>query len=544
MARYVVRRLIQAIPILIGISVIAFFIVYSAPGDPFDRFRSNRVSPEVIENLRRVYGLDQPLPVQFFNWFTTFWTFPWDPTAWGYSITDGLPGPRQDLRADPQHAPADGDVALPDRRHRDPGRDPRRGQAVQLSPTRSIAVVATIGYALPTFWLGLILRQIFAQQLDLFPLFGKHTFGKEGDLLDLLWHLFLPVLTLDDRRRRRVEPLHAGVDAGGAAGRLHPDGEGQGPRLVAGHLQARPAERPDPDRDPARPDDPDPARRRRDHRGRLLLAGPRLPRASRRCTERDYPVVLAFAMIGGVDGHPRQPARRRPLRGRRPADQVLGATTMESTQTTPLARRRRAAVDEVDLTPVRTYWQLVRQRFVRHRLAVIAFFLMTILIIDGDRRSRSCPATPGRRRRSSGSTSRRRSTAPLGYDNLGINTFAAPDEGPPDVALHRLLGGRRHRPHRRDRRLHRRLLRRLGRQRAHALRRRRPVDPDLLPDRHARRLLGHRQRLGDHHRHRPDGLDDGRAARPGGVPLAARGRLRAGGQGARRRRPADRSCAT
>ena len=65
MATYVLRRLIQAIPILIGISVVSFFIIYSAPGDPTDRFRSDRVSPETIENLIRLYGLDKPLPEQF-----------------------------------------------------------------------------------------------------------------------------------------------------------------------------------------------------------------------------------------------------------------------------------------------------------------------------------------------------------------------------------------------------------------------------------------------------------------------------------------------
>ena len=80
-------------------------------------------------------------------------------------------------------------------------------------------VIATIGYALPSFVLGLLLRYIFAQQLDLFPLFGMNTFGKEGDILDLLWHLFLPVLTPHDRGRRRLEPLHAGVDARGPARR-------------------------------------------------------------------------------------------------------------------------------------------------------------------------------------------------------------------------------------------------------------------------------------------------------------------------------------
>jgi peptide/nickel transport system permease protein len=195
MARYVVRRLIQAIPIIIGISIITFFIVYSAPGDPFDRFRSNKVSPEVIENLRRVYGLDQPLPVQFFKWFTTFWTFPWDPTAWGYSITDGQPVRDKIFERIPSTLQLMGTslfltiiIAIP---------VGILGAVKQYSVAdKTIAVVTTIGYALPTFWLGLILRQIFAQQLDLFPLFGKNTFGKEGDILDLLWHLFLPVLTI------------------------------------------------------------------------------------------------------------------------------------------------------------------------------------------------------------------------------------------------------------------------------------------------------------------------------------------------------------
>lgn len=95
---------------------------------------------------------------------------------------------------------------------------------------------------------------------------------------------------------------------------------------------------------------------------------------------------------------------------------------MESTQTTPLAGAA-PAVDEVDLTPVRTYWQLVRQRFVRHRLAVIAFFLMTILVtmaiaipfISGD----AWKETSLQRINQPPSL-----TAPLGYDNLGINTFA------------------------------------------------------------------------------------------------------------------------
>jgi len=298
MARYVVRRLIQAIPIIIGISIITFFIVYSAPGDPFDRFRSNKVSPEVIENLRRVYGLDQPLPVQFFKWFTTFWTFPWDPTAWGYSITDGQPVRDKIFERIPSTLQLMGTslfltiiIAIP---------VGILGAVKQYSiADKTIAVVTTIGYALPTFWLGLILRQIFAQQLDLFPLFGKNTFGKEGDLLDLLWHLFLPVLTLTivgvagwSRYMRasmlevlRADYIRTAKAKGLASSRVifkHALRNALIPIVTLLGLTIP-----------------------------TLLAGAAITEAVfswpglgflgvSAVTERDYPVVLAFAMIGGV----------------------------------------------------------------------------------------------------------------------------------------------------------------------------------------------------------------------------------------------------
>ncbi len=95
---------------------------------------------------------------------------------------------------------------------------------------------------------------------------------------------------------------------------------------------------------------------------------------------------------------------------------------METTQSTALPAAA-PAVDEVDLTPVRTYWQLVRQRFMRHRLAVIAFFLMTILVT-------MAVAIPFLSGNAWAETSLERINqppsllAPLGYDNLGINTFA------------------------------------------------------------------------------------------------------------------------
>lgn len=195
MATYILRRLLQAIPIVIGISVISFLIVHLTPGSPVDKFRTPRVSPETINNLIRLYGLDQPLPTQFYKWFTKFWTFPFDNTAWGYSFTDGLPVRDKIFARIPSTLWLTGvsllvtvSVAVP------------IGvlQAVRQYSwsDKIITTFETIGYAMPTFWLGLILKQTFSVQLDLFPLFGQNSFGKQGDLLDLLWHLVLPVTTL------------------------------------------------------------------------------------------------------------------------------------------------------------------------------------------------------------------------------------------------------------------------------------------------------------------------------------------------------------
>ncbi|CAN5526196.1 ABC transporter permease [soil metagenome] len=72
MTSYLLRRLLGAIPLLLGILTIIFFIIHLAPGDPTARFFNPNVSPEVIEQMRRNLGLDQPLHIQYFRWVTAF----------------------------------------------------------------------------------------------------------------------------------------------------------------------------------------------------------------------------------------------------------------------------------------------------------------------------------------------------------------------------------------------------------------------------------------------------------------------------------------
>ena len=70
MGRYVVRRLIQMVPLLLGISLLIFLLIQAAPGGPEAVFleRSTFVDPEAIESFRRRLGLDQPLYIQYIRW--------------------------------------------------------------------------------------------------------------------------------------------------------------------------------------------------------------------------------------------------------------------------------------------------------------------------------------------------------------------------------------------------------------------------------------------------------------------------------------------
>jgi peptide/nickel transport system permease protein len=72
MITYLLRRLLGAIPLLLGILTLIFFIINIAPGDPTARYFNPNVAPEVIEQMRRNLGLDQPLHIQYFRWLTSF----------------------------------------------------------------------------------------------------------------------------------------------------------------------------------------------------------------------------------------------------------------------------------------------------------------------------------------------------------------------------------------------------------------------------------------------------------------------------------------
>ena len=205
MGSYVIRRIIQAIPILFGISILIFGIVQLAPGSPVDRFRVPRVPPEQIEALIRLYGLDKPVPEQYVAWITAFVQV-WRVDAWGFSFIDGRP-------------------VLSNIMERLPATLLLMTTALVVTiifsvPIGILAAVkqyswtdkiitsfATIGYAIPSFLLaiyvwyigGIILRDLtgslFGYEFG-FPLFGRQSLGSDGDPIDIAFHLVLPVTAL------------------------------------------------------------------------------------------------------------------------------------------------------------------------------------------------------------------------------------------------------------------------------------------------------------------------------------------------------------
>ena len=194
MAGYLFRRLFQAVPILLGVAVISFGLVHLAPGEPIDRFRTPTVRPEQLEGLIRLYGLDKPLAEQFWSWITTYVQV-WRPEAWGYSFLDGQPVLHKIIERLPATLLLGGTALLLTVLVAIPLGILAAVKQYSLAD-RIISSLATVGYAIPAFLLGLYLLFFGGVVLGWFPLFGLNSFGREGDPVDMAWHLVLPVTSL------------------------------------------------------------------------------------------------------------------------------------------------------------------------------------------------------------------------------------------------------------------------------------------------------------------------------------------------------------
>lgn len=179
------RRLLQLVPVAIGITIVVFFMLRLIPGDPVRIMLGSRATPEAIESLQRSLGLDKPIWEQYLLFVrnllrgdlgvsllyrqpvTELVLERLPATLWlvGYSaaLAVAFTLPLAVLSARRKDTPVD--------------------QVIRGGTLLSLAT--------PSFWMGIIFMMVFSLRLDLFPVSGL------GDgFLDRLYHLFLPALTI------------------------------------------------------------------------------------------------------------------------------------------------------------------------------------------------------------------------------------------------------------------------------------------------------------------------------------------------------------
>ena len=180
MLKYIIKKLLLMIPVLLGLTIIVFLILHLAPGDPVHQVVGPNVTPEVYENVRRSMGLDRPLIMQYFDYLGNLLKGDLgssilqhrpvaDIVMERFPITIGL-GVRALLLSFLIAVPV-GIIAAVN----------RNKLADYLAMTFALA-----GISMPTFWFGMLLLYFFAYKLRLFPISGYGTWK----------HLMLPVITM------------------------------------------------------------------------------------------------------------------------------------------------------------------------------------------------------------------------------------------------------------------------------------------------------------------------------------------------------------
>lgn len=190
MKRYILRRVLHLVPVLLGVSIVVFLVLQLAPGDPAEIMLGPEATQADLDRLRAELGLTEPLPVQYARWLAlvargdlgrSFWTRrPVLPevldrfqatlvlTSTGLLLSTVL------------------GIAL--------------GVASATRPNslldRVSALASLFGASMPVFWLGIVLMVVFALWLGWLPASGMYAPYGGGNLQDLLAHLALPAVTI------------------------------------------------------------------------------------------------------------------------------------------------------------------------------------------------------------------------------------------------------------------------------------------------------------------------------------------------------------
>lgn len=186
------RRLVQAVPLMLGVVVINFCLIQLAPGSFLELMTAeNQVNdPATVELLRKTYGLDDPVWLQLLKYIWALMRF-----DFGFSYRQNMPV----IQAISVHLPATillmvSSITL------------AMAVGVAAGVVASVKVrtfwdsLVSVGamffFAAPSFWLGIMLIVLFSLKLGWLPVSGMMKIGGSGGVIDILHHLILPTLSL------------------------------------------------------------------------------------------------------------------------------------------------------------------------------------------------------------------------------------------------------------------------------------------------------------------------------------------------------------
>lgn len=188
MFKFIIRRILQAIPITLLITVVAFFVVYLAPGSPFDVAENPRVPREVVLRLQEMYGLNKPIYEQYWNWISNVLQ-----GNLGVSYSNQMVSDIIGARLMPTmllmstYLVVSLLIAIP------------VGIVAAVrqysAADYALSIFSYVGISTPSFWLGIMLMFAFAVKLRWFPTNGMNSYGV-NTLSDTIWHMALPVTSL------------------------------------------------------------------------------------------------------------------------------------------------------------------------------------------------------------------------------------------------------------------------------------------------------------------------------------------------------------
>lgn len=189
MLKYLVKRMLQAVPLLLLITLLCFFLIDLAPYDAIDARITDDMTPQQIAQMREEAGLNDPFLVQYFRWLKNL--FKGDlgqslinRTNIATDLKEKIPNTIKLVL--PSYATAFllaivlGLIA---------------GRYKNTWVDKLINSLTSIGLAVPTFWVALLFIYFFGLKLDLFPILGMHSIG-EDSFEDFLHHFVMPYMVL------------------------------------------------------------------------------------------------------------------------------------------------------------------------------------------------------------------------------------------------------------------------------------------------------------------------------------------------------------